>query len=391
MKRIVLTLTALLMGSGLAIADCIPPDGDCDDCRRCYPSSTDRDGDGYAAAGAAPCMKPREGSLYCPAGYVNMDGDCNDDDASVHPRRTEIAFNDQDDDCTGGVDQTTFVYAAAGQRSTTTGFDVKARVNDNRIFNTANLYVRAQYAKLADSANLQWTTRRQVTGLSAQNVVVTIPINTLAEARVYRVRVEFLSRSANGTYTRVGDLSPWYYTSTQGRSSEEQRRTGIVLRALYEANASSLGNVGYLGTVRDGTRYGASRDEAWCSEFYAWSAHLWVAGLEDQATVQQLVDWFTAQDNYFDAADIQARARRADYLPQDPDADGDGDHSSMFLAYDTSRVPAVVWTVEGNAKGSSELPYGNQAMVKTRGLGTFFGLGHLTAGLLGVPPPPVVR
>jgi hypothetical protein len=48
------------------------------------------------------------------------------------------------------------------------------------------------------------------------------------------------------------------------------------------------------------------------------------------------------------AAAIPTRAAPGDYLPPDTDQDGDLHHSAMFLAYDTSQSPVVIWTLEGN-------------------------------------------
>jgi hypothetical protein len=385
-------LTAALLATTPARADeaCVRLSDECpfaEGCRRCYSAADDRDGDGYARAGATACKARRTG-LSCPAGYVYMDGDCNDDDSTIHPRRAEIAFNDVDNDCDDKVDQTTFVYSAAGFGTSVSGFDLHARVNENAVFNAAALYAKVEYAPLADSLNSQYTGYIRVDGLSAQNVVVVLPVRGLLEAKVYRARVRFYSRQADGTYVRVGAVSDWYYTTTTGRTTEDVRRTAIVLRALKEAEESELGNVGYLGRTEDGTRYGDRRGGWWCSEFYSWSAGPQVAGIAGLGTAPDLIDFFTDVDSFLEPADIQTRARRGDYLPQDGDGDGDANHSSMFLAYDSSRNPDLVWTVEGNTTGET-LAGGNQAAVKKVSLDRFTGVGHITPSLLGIPPPPV--
>jgi len=55
----------------------------------------DRDGWGDAAYTVTECS--------IPDGFVTQDGDCDDDDTSVHPDAEEVA-NGVDDDCDGGVE-----------------------------------------------------------------------------------------------------------------------------------------------------------------------------------------------------------------------------------------------------------------------------------------------
>jgi hypothetical protein len=60
----------------------------------------DLDGDGYGngASGVAE-------ACIAPAGYVPNNGDCDDNNASVHPGSTEICGNGIDDDCDGQTDE----------------------------------------------------------------------------------------------------------------------------------------------------------------------------------------------------------------------------------------------------------------------------------------------
>jgi len=60
----------------------------------------DMDGDGYGngASGVAE-------ACVAPAGYVISNGDCDDNNASIHPGTTEICGNSLDDDCDGQTDE----------------------------------------------------------------------------------------------------------------------------------------------------------------------------------------------------------------------------------------------------------------------------------------------
>ena len=59
----------------------------------------DEDGDGFGADGTSTGM----GDCVPPDGYVITDGDCNDDDGSIHPEAVEIC-DEVDNDCDGEVD-----------------------------------------------------------------------------------------------------------------------------------------------------------------------------------------------------------------------------------------------------------------------------------------------
>ncbi len=59
----------------------------------------DEDGDGYGATDS-----PTEQGCVPPPGYILEPGDCDDDNASIHPGATEIC-NEVDDNCNGEVDE----------------------------------------------------------------------------------------------------------------------------------------------------------------------------------------------------------------------------------------------------------------------------------------------
>ena len=73
-------------------------DGGIDEGFSMAPWYIDSDGDNYGANSIVDydCQQP--------VGYVSMNGDCNDSDATINPSATEIC-NGSDDDCDGGIDE----------------------------------------------------------------------------------------------------------------------------------------------------------------------------------------------------------------------------------------------------------------------------------------------
>ncbi len=69
----------------------------------------DADGDGYGESGTTTS------ACSAPSGYTDVDGDCDDGDASVHPAGTELC-DGIDDDCDGAVDEADAADAATWYR-----------------------------------------------------------------------------------------------------------------------------------------------------------------------------------------------------------------------------------------------------------------------------------
>ncbi len=89
-----------------ADGDGISCNRDCDDTNAIVTTPAtwyaDADGDGYTSSTSVnSCSDPSNGSvMYYQAGSApNGSGDCDDSDASINPGKTEIEFNDKDDDC----------------------------------------------------------------------------------------------------------------------------------------------------------------------------------------------------------------------------------------------------------------------------------------------------
>jgi Putative metal-binding motif len=372
----------------------------------CYPASADVDGDGYARpfttamavtpTGIMMINRPTEGveltvdatkSMNCPSGYVNEATDCDDYNAAVHPFNDEIAFNGIDDNCNDVTDEPGPIYSAAGNGNTASSFNVTFHVRHAQMVAAAgNLWVRLYLRNLSSSQTLVGLPMTQVTGLSAYYPYATVAVTGLAPSTVYSVFARFYAMTG-GVLMQIGPESDTYYTTTDAAvpvrgmapllaEAAGAQRTTMLLRAFKELDDSNRGRVGYRGSVhRDGTRYGASLNEKWCTEFYAWVTKTYVVYPSLPTTVDDAIDFFSDRGAYYGATSLATVGRRADYLPSDSDGDGTLNHSTMFLAYDTSYSPPMVWTIEGN--------WGNRVTVSRRSIGSDIqGLGHVTSGML---------
>jgi hypothetical protein len=372
----------------------------------CYPASADVDGDGYARAyttalavtptGVVYVNRPTEGveltvdatkSMTCPSGYVDWATDCDDYNAAVHPFNDEIAFNGVDDNCNDVTDEPGPLYSAAGNANTASSFNVTFHVRHAQMVAAAgNLWVRLYLRKLSSSQTLVGLPMTQVTGLSAYYPYATVAVTGLTPSTVYSVFARFYALTG-GVLMQVGPDSDLYYTTTDAAvpvrgvpttlaEAAGAQRTAMLLKAFKELDESNRGRVGYRGSVhRDGTRYSASLNEKWCTEFYAWVTKTYVAYSSLPTTVDDAIDFFSDRSAYYSSPSLATVGRRADYLPVDSDGNGLHNHSAMFLAYDTSSSPAIVWTIEGNRS--------NRVGVGWRSIGPeIHGLGHITTGML---------
>jgi hypothetical protein len=186
-------------------------------------------------------------------------------------------------------------------------------------------------------------------------------------------------RSGFGGYTQIGGASDWYYTTTDGLSTVEQARTAILLRGFKELDESERGRVGYRGSVqKNGTRYGASTYEKWCSEFYVWVTKPYLnyntSPFVTPTNVDGLILFFKLRGTYYGSAPFPLSGRspiagRGDYMPVN-----DKTHSTMLLGIDSAT--STVWTLEGN--------HGNRVGVDRRAI---LGLDESPDGLGHVDTP----
>ena len=362
----------------------------------CYKKSLwDVDGDGYAAEGATAELisVDEDKTTKCPSGYVKSTGDCNDDNASVHPYRLELAFNDRDDNCNDKTDETEYFYDSLGYKVQNNSFGIKVKINSLSVISAyaeGNLYAKIVYQKLRDSYDRE-TDYVKVTSLSAETFdggITYVPnsynayltLSGLSRANVYRARVRFF-RDANsasiGTKGHVASYqmvqeagSVWYYsTTTDTDYVTSKARTKILTRAFRQYFDQQRGQVGQEGNVDpNGTRYGASYYEAWCTEFYSWSAKLALKDIGNVSSTTSMAIYFW-NHYYLNDSDIQDKWARADWLAMDTNDDGKKNHTGMVLAWDSRENK--FWTIEGNT--------GNRVGIRTRGMDVVYGLGHITS------------
>jgi hypothetical protein len=327
---------------------------------KCYDAWWDQDGDGHASKQALVIeLQVDDGANTCPVGYRDVKDDCDDGNFSIHPYAIERGYDGVDQNCNGVIDEPAFVYDAAGTNNRTDSVALTVLLNHNDIRAAAiagALYAQIRYFPLRDEGALTTTARSQVADLDGWRSTATLSLSGLSSGRVYAIRVLFWRRNAGGTYDRVGPDSERYYSMTDSATDSTHRRFLLVMKGLYEYHLSEIGYVGNWGALaRDGTRYGASLAEAWCSEFYVWVARDLLDGIDGITSYSGLIGYFERNDSLREASVIPS-ASIGSYLPLDTNQDGRVNHSAMLLAYDSGT--GKVWTLEGN--------YGNQVDVVKR-------------------------
>jgi hypothetical protein len=339
---------------------------------KCYPAVLDNDGDGYATEAAIPTTYVTSTlyALRCPSGWIPGGGDCNDNDAAVHPNRLEVAHNVVDDNCNDESDEYEYVYSLTQLvRPTASSFEMGVKINDRetleRITNGETIYAKVEAGPLGSYPHTKtWSTLVRVRPffLCDANVgpcfrAVAVPVAGLTPATVYRSRVNgFYVAAARGEspaegsgYERIAsahngrsDNWGWYFSTTTMNDEVQNARTSILLNAFVQHFYQQAGLVGLQGSKwENGTRYRASTYEAWCSEFYSWNADKVLSGIKYKNSVARLQRYFDDDLVDVDGWEDLEGADRADWLNL-----SDGGHSGMFLA---SAPDDWVWTLEGNA------------------------------------------
>jgi hypothetical protein len=330
--------------------------------RSCYDARFDVDKDGYAAAGSLPVTVAS--GLICPSGYVNWEGDCDDNHARVHPRAHDKPGNAIDDDCDGTPDELEVVYPDAVYWSTApNSFVMTVRVPSalRTLQASGQLYQRVSYLSFEHTHK----TRRTPTTLvedSLDNGLFSVRVLDLAPATVYQAQVHFYD--ASNAELAVSDVYRVMTDPAGGLTS--WGRYYVINRALREVYSSDLGEVGYHTPVVDGTRYGASAGEKWCTEFYAWATAPYFKGTAGRTDTDDMRRYFDGYGTWTSSARF---SQPGDYLGLDTDGDMKKNHSGMAMIYDADE--AKLWTIEGNVNDTVALNLRDVNGSEIVGMGTY--------------------
>ncbi len=351
----------------------------------CYNALNDNDGDGYAEAGTTALRLNRGDGLHCPnpGAWVDKADDCDDQNPFVHPRADEIGGNGIDDNCSAlgdepnisGADEPIAYFAGAEGffGRTPTSFGMVVRLNDPFLAGWAarKLNLRAEVEITPLSASNHAKRRFVPYASDVTPDLAYLTITDLQPDAVYRVQVRFTSCvlfPVSGS-CRTTPWSNSFYGATGSYTNDGEIRAQVVSSALSQFRDSYYQLVGYGGG--DGTRYGASYGEQWCTEFYSWVLDPfvnWNTGGPPTTTSGMLYHFAmvgagqspsSSPPMVADGWNVATAGRRGDYLAMDTDSDGDINHSGMMLAWDTDLQK--VWTVEGNS--------GNEVKVNLRSPG----------------------
>lgn len=363
----------------------------------------DKDGDGYAKAGAKLSKRvkiemPYSEKKTCPAGWVKARGDCNDRDPDIRPRQREVYGNEIDDNCNDLVDEPVIQNYPTGNDNTFNSFEMFFFVNDPNVLevrkdSNAKLRVEIEYQKLSDTGHTYRSGLKKMKRFENFEPLVygEVKLSHLSEATIYRARIQFYAVytiSGRDYNFPIGDHSPWYYTTTEGKGKIGKARTGVLLQGFYEFyDGTRHGMVGYKGfDEADGTRYKAEEGENWCSEFYSWVIKHRFKGIMSRSTVDYVKNFFNNRDAGEEGpsdSTIRNDIRRGDYLAIDSTNDGEVNHSAIFLAYD--RHQKEVYTLDGNISGRNmkeNRAAGNEVYITSRPLIRVHYWGQLTKDMV---------
>lgn len=345
----------------------------------CYAASADWDGDGYARTGAPSVQLTSTNDLYCPAGWIEKAGDCNDFNAAIHPRNEEYPQNGVDDNCDAGVDDAIPYYTGSGFDVTTNSFSAVVRLNDSQVRPAQRMGTPIKADVWLEPLTMS-KTAKLIAGLPAtyhEDGLVKVNITGLTSNTPYRAMFRFYFCEPYCVFTA---WTTHYYSTTTGVTAKDKAAAKIVLSALKQFNDNKYQLVGYGYTLPgfpwrnpDGTRYGADFGEMWCSEFYSWvtKAYLNWNGSPPSNT-EDMQQRFALAGGLYETWQAPWTVKQGDWFGLDSDGDGSMNHTALVLAYDQDKKH--FWTIEGNS--------GNEVLVGTRTLNEVKAFGHIVNSMV---------
>jgi len=348
MKKYILLIVPALLAASVPTAAWAAVD------RTCYPASADSDGDGYAKAGTKSQSKSST-SIHCPSGFVDKAADCNDSNATIHPRRYEVKpQNNIDDDCDGVVDEPEVNYPADIYSITFPfGFWIPMTLTGWELLCMNMGGALTAKAEFRDYSNHSTFSNVKSTGLVTikpadlpSDLKWSMWVNGVSPGRPYTATVKFF---CNGSQFHNSDPYYVYTDPADGAYPDQWARYWIVNGGFKQVMRSEHGEVGYRGTASlDGTGYGASYGELWCSEFYARTADVALNGIRSADTTSDIRDFFSDHGSWRSGSPTNLGA--GNYIPLDYNNDGTKDHSTMVLGQSEYKDGAWhIRTIEGNS------------------------------------------
>ena len=210
---------------------------------KCYHNVYDQDDDNYAKIGspAVHFQVSYEQTYVCPK------GDCHDFDADIHPYRTEVAFNNIDDNCNNRVDETEYVYSKKGYKNTHTSIGARVKINKKEVLDLwhlkQELYARIRYRRLAETDDKLKTTplikvslKRYYNLNLGMHWASPLRLDGLVGNTPYFLQARFYVKNDDGTYRRISDYGKilFYSTTTDPSNPVSLARTKILLQGFKQ-------------------------------------------------------------------------------------------------------------------------------------------------------------
>jgi hypothetical protein len=137
-----------------------------------------------------------------------------------------------------------FYYFPKGNDNTTHNFDMSFSVSDTQIkdayFTTlADLKVVIEYQDLTQSQKTSFTPimAPQAFKNVGKYFFGEVKLEGLKANTAYRARLSFIAPQTDGTFTKVGQTSKWYYSVTTGEKTQDIARAQRLLKTFHDTHA----------------------------------------------------------------------------------------------------------------------------------------------------------